>query len=99
MKNIESPHPALHYKMTLFITGATRLSLLAVEKVQAFCDEELEGNYDLEVVDLYRSPERAASAQVVAAPTLIRQKPFPKRMVIGSMVDRDNLRAAIKVIQ
>jgi circadian clock protein KaiB len=75
MESAQPAVPCLHYTMTLFITGATRLSLLAVEKVQAFCDEELTGMYDLEVVDLYRSPERAASAQVVAAPTLIRQNP------------------------
>lgn len=99
MKTVEPPQAEFHYAMTLYITGATRRSLIAVEKVQAFCDEELTGNYDLEVVDLYRSPERASSAQVIASPTLIRRMPSPKRVVIGSMADRDFLRAAIKVIQ
>ena len=71
----EFPPDALHYTMTLFVTGATRLSLLAVANVRDFCETELAGNYELEVVDLYRTPERARSAQVIAAPTLDRNQP------------------------
>ncbi len=86
------------YSMTLFVTGASRLSLQAVSRVREFCEEELAGNYDLEVVDLYRSPERAREAQVIAAPTLLRDNPTPVRRVIGDMSDRGRLRAAIKVV-
>jgi circadian clock protein KaiB len=85
------------YVMTLFVTGASRLALQAVSRVTAFCEAELAGNYDLEVVDLYRSPERAKTAQVIAAPTLLRDKPSPVRRVIGDMSDREKLKAAIKV--
>ena len=89
---------APRYAMTLFVTGASRLSLQAVARVREFCEEELRGNYDLEVIDLYRSPERAKEAQVIAAPTLLRDSPAPARRVIGDMSDRGKLRAAIKVI-
>ena len=44
----------------------------AVANVRKFCERELVGAYDLEVVDLYDSPERAQPANIVAAPTLIR---------------------------
>ena len=87
-----------HYTMTLFVTGASRLSLQAVSRVREFCEEELTGNYDLEVVDLYRAPERAKDAQIIAAPTLLRDNPTPVRRVIGDMSDRGRLRAAIKVV-
>ena len=43
----EFPPGALHYTMTLFVTGATRLSLLAVANVRDFCETELAGNYSL----------------------------------------------------
>jgi circadian clock protein KaiB len=85
------------YHMTLFVTGASHLALQAVSRVTAFCEEELAGNYDLEVVDLYRSPERAKTAQIIAAPTLLRDKPSPVCRVIGDMSNREKLRAAIKV--
>ncbi len=89
---------APRYAMTLFVTGASRLSLQAVSRVREFCEEELSGNYDLEVVDLYRAPERAREAQVIASPTLLREKPVPMRRVIGDMSDRGRLRAVIKVV-
>jgi circadian clock protein KaiB len=57
----------------------------------------LNGHYDLEVVDLYRTPERAKEAQVIASPTLLRDNPLPIRRVIGDMSNRGKLRAAIKV--
>jgi circadian clock protein KaiB len=84
--------------MTLYIAGASRRSLRAVDNVRDFCDRELTDHYDLEVVDLYRSPELARDAQIIAAPTLLRHEPSPPRRVIGDMSDRDRLRAAIKVI-
>jgi circadian clock protein KaiB len=87
-----------HYEMTLYVTGASRLSLLAVSRVRDFCEQELPGHYHLEVVDLYRSPERAKSAHVIAAPTLLREQPAPLRRVIGDMSDRARLSAAIKVV-
>ncbi len=96
MKNALQP-AELHYSMTLFVTGATRLSLLAIASVREFCEQELAGCYELEVVDLYREPERAKCAQIVAAPTLRRESPRPQRLLIGDMGDRDRLRAAIKV--
>ena len=88
----------VHYTMTLFVTGASRLSLQAVSRVREFCEEEFSGHYDLEVVDLYRAPERAMRAQIIASPTLIREEPAPTRRVIGDMSDRGRLRAAIKVV-
>ena len=87
-----------HYTMTLFVTGASRLSLQAVSRVREFCEEELSGNYDLEVVDLYRARNAQKQAQVIAAPTLLRDNPTPVRRVIGDMSDRARLRAAIKVV-
>jgi circadian clock protein KaiB len=85
------------YVMTLFITGITLHSGRALANVNEFCVRELAGHYDLEVVDLYRSPERARSDQVVAAPTLVRHEPKPVRRVIGDMSDRRRLSSAIKV--
>jgi circadian clock protein KaiB len=85
------------YMMTLYVAGASRRPLRAVDDVREFCDAELKNNYDLEVVDLYRSPDQAKIAQTIAAPALLRHKPRPVGRVIGDMSDRIRLRAAIKV--
>ena len=74
-------------KLGLFVTGATARSRHAIQNLSRFCDQHLDGPYELEVVDLYRAPERAREAQVVASPTLIRYFPEPRRIAIGDLSD------------
>jgi circadian clock protein KaiB len=97
MMDITTVPPPVKYRLTLYITGATARSLRAVENVHRFCEEQLPGQYELEIVDLYRAPERAGAAQIVAAPTLVRSQPSPARYAIGDMSNTANLHAAIKV--
>ena len=87
----------LRYGLTLFVTGATPRSMRAVANVRDFCDRELECAYDLDVVDLYQAPERAQPANVIVAPTLVRDHPKPVKLLIGDMSDTERLRAIVKV--
>jgi circadian clock protein KaiB len=89
-------HSTPSYRFSLFVTGATARSTRAVANVHAYCESELAGDYDLEVVDLYQAPERAKSDQVVAAPTLVRIEPKPERRIIGDMSDKRRLDGVIK---
>lgn len=85
-------------KIGLFVTGATPRSRRALYNLRRFCDENLANDsYELEVVDLYRTPERAREAQIVAAPTLVRFLPEPRRLAIGDLSDADALRAFLLV--
>lgn len=88
-------HP--RYGLTLFVTGATPRSMRAVANVRNFCERELQGAYDLEVVDLYDAPERAQPANIIVAPTLIRHDPKPVKLLIGDMSDTQRLNATIKI--
>lgn len=45
----------------------------------------MHGRYQLEIVDLYEEPERAAADQVVGIPTLIKQAPGAVRRLIGDL--------------
>ena len=85
------------YGLTLFITGATPRSMRAVANVRDFCERELTDSYDLEIVDLYEHPERAQPANVIAAPTLVRDRPKPMKLLVGDMADAERLIATIKV--
>jgi circadian clock protein KaiB len=87
--------PAPRYGLTLFVTGATPRSLRAVANVQEFCGRELEGRYDLEIVDLYQDPGRAQPANVIVAPTLIRYEPKPVKLLVGDMSDTRRLHTTI----
>jgi circadian clock protein KaiB len=76
------------YVLKLYVTGATRRSQRAITNVNSICGEYLKGRYDLEVVDIYQSPGSAKEADILAAPTLIKQLPPPVRRLIGDLSER-----------
>ena len=85
------------YSLKLYVTGMTPRSTQAVAAVKDVCEGLLDGNYDLEVVDLYAEPARAAEEQVLAAPTLVRQSPPPLRRLIGNLEDPERLRRGLEI--
>jgi circadian clock protein KaiB len=78
------------YLLRLYVTGSTRTSSRAIERVRSVCEEHLRGRYELEVIDIYQRPALAKDEQIIATPTLIRVLPAPLRRYIGdlSTVDR-----------
>ena len=85
------------YALKLYVTGMTPRSTQAVSAVKDVCQDLLDGDYDLEVVDLYADPGRAADEQVIAAPTLVRQSPPPVRRLIGNLADRERVRKGLQL--
>jgi circadian clock protein KaiB len=75
------------YCLRLFVTGATPRSARALRHLQRICERYLAGQYTLEVVDLFDHPEAAAEAQVIAAPTLVKDSPGPVRRLVGDLSD------------
>lgn len=73
------------YRLRLFVTGMTRTSARAIERVRAVCDTHLTQRYELEVVDIFQLPSRAREEQIIATPTLIKAYPLPLRRYIGDL--------------
>jgi len=59
-----------------------------VHNIKEICEQHLPGRYELLIVDLYQQPELARQEQIVASPTLVRQRPLPRRQLIGDLSDR-----------
>jgi circadian clock protein KaiB len=85
------------YVLTLFVTGASELSGRAIANVRALCEEHLVGRYTLEVVDVLRDPSMMSTYDIVAAPTLIKEWPLPKRMLVGDLSDTLRVLKALDV--
>jgi circadian clock protein KaiB len=79
------------YTLRLYVTGMTPRSLRAIENIKRVCEVSLKDRYSLEVVDIYRQPELAGQAQIIAAPTLIKALPLPLRRIIGDLSDREKV--------
>jgi circadian clock protein KaiB len=79
------------YILRLYVAGQTPKSVLAIANIKRICEEELQGQYDLEVIDLYQQPQLAQGEQIIALPTLIKRLPPPLRRIIGDMSDTERV--------
>jgi len=71
----------------------------AIANIRTFCDKYLKGNFDLEIVDIYKDPEAARDNQVVFSPSLIKEFPLPKRILIGDFGDIEKVSKALGIIK
>jgi len=85
------------YVLRLYIAGLSPRSTLAVERIRAICDRYLAGRCELTVIDLYLCPDEARRAQIVVAPTLVRQVPTPVRLFIGDMTDEKGILLGLNI--
>jgi circadian clock protein KaiB len=84
------------YRLRLYVTGASRSSLLAIANLKQFCHRYLHGRYELEVIDLYQQPELAVQEQLLVAPTLVKAYPPPTRRMIGTL---SNAREVMRLLE
>ena len=92
MKATEDPP---RWSLALYVSGASPHSAQALETVRRFCDEELPGQVELQVVDVADQPALAARDGIVAVPTLVKRRPAPPRQLVGDLTDVDRLRAGL----
>lgn len=85
------------YLLTLYITGSSPRAKVAIGNLQRICEQELEGQYELEIVDVLENPQRAEDEKILATPTLIKQLPLPLRRVIGDLSDKDKVLLGLEV--
>lgn len=79
------------YLLKLYVTGTSSRTAQAIENLRRICDQELQGRYELEIVDVLEHPQAAEDDRILATPTLIKQLPPPLRRVIGDLSDREKV--------
>ncbi len=77
--------------LRLYVAGQTPKSLLAFANLKKICEEYLEGQYTIEVVDLLENPTLARGDQILAIPTLVRKLPEPVRKIIGDLSNTERV--------
>lgn len=85
------------YLLTLYVTGSSPRSGIAIANLKRLCEQELKGEFDLEIVDVLEHPQRAEDEKILATPTLIKQLPPPLRRVIGDLSDREKVLLGLAV--
>lgn len=85
-----NPQRHVEYILRLYVTGGSPRSLKAIYNLKRFCEEHLQ-DYDLEVIDIYETPNAARDAQIIAVPTLVKELPAPLRRFVGDLSNKQKL--------
>lgn len=84
-------------RLVLYVAGQTPKSLAAISNLRRICEENLPGQYEVEVIDLKQNPRLAKEHSIVAIPTLVRELPVPIRKIIGDLSDKEQVLVNLKL--
>ncbi|MGK2951248.1 MAG: circadian clock KaiB family protein [Thiobacillus sp.] len=85
------------YILKLYVAGQSPKSVNAIANIKKICEENLLGQYELDVIDLYQQPQLAQGEQIIAVPTLIRKLPIPLRRIIGDMSNTERVLVGLDI--
>lgn len=83
--------------LQLYITGMSENSVRAIQNIKRFCDQYPKGHFDLEIIDIYKNPSVAEKEKIVFSPSLIRQFPLPKKILIGDLSDTNKVMLGLAI--
>ena len=96
-KPVQRTVTSSRYVLRLYIAGQTPKSVNAIANLKKICEENLQGRYELDVIDLYQQPQLAQGEQIIALPTLIRKLPPPLRRIIGDMSNTERVLVGLDI--
>src|SRR3954466_12524303 len=85
------------YVLKLYVTGSSPRTSVAIANLQRICEQELQGRYELQIIDVLENPQVAEDEKILATPTLIKQLPPPLRRVIGDLSDKEKVLFGLEV--
>ena len=83
--------------LQLYVSGMSPKSMEAIENIKQLCDEHLKDAFELEIIDIYKNPERAAEQHIIFSPSLIKQLPLPRKTLIGTLADTEKVIKALGI--
>jgi circadian clock protein KaiB len=85
------------YELTLFVSGASELSVRAIANARQLFDLHLPGRYTLSVIDVHEDPAALIENRILAAPTLVRSLPLPMRRLVGDLSQTERVLHALGI--
>jgi circadian clock protein KaiB len=85
------------WELRLYIAGKTSKSVKALTNLTKLCEQHLQGQYKIDVIDLLLQPQLAEGDQIFAIPTLVKKVPEPIRKIIGDLSDAEKVLAGLNI--
>ena len=86
------------WELRLDVAGQTSKSMVALSNLKKLCEEHLQGQYRIEVIDLLENPALAKGDQIFAIPTLVRKLPEPIKKIIGDLSNKERVLVGLNLI-
>lgn len=86
------------WELRLYVAGQTSKSMAAFSNLKKLCEEHLQGQYRIEVIDLLENPALAKGDQIFAIPTLVRKLPEPIKKIIGDLSNKERVLVGLNLI-
>ncbi|MES2775729.1 MAG: circadian clock KaiB family protein [Bacteroidota bacterium] len=83
--------------LQLYVSGMSPKSLEAIQNIKLLCDKYLEDAFELEIIDIYKNPDLATEQSIVFSPSLIKQLPLPKKVLIGTLKNSEKVIKALGI--
>jgi circadian clock protein KaiB len=87
------------WELRLYIAGQTPNSIAAIANLKKICEDQLQGKYRIEVIDLLKKPQLAKGDQIVAIPTLVRRLPPPVKKIVGNLSKTERALVGLDILR
>jgi circadian clock protein KaiB len=84
--------------LRLYVAGQTPKALTAYTNLKKICEDQLNGKYSIEIIDLLLNPQSGVEDQILALPTLVRKLPVPVRKIIGDLSDTERVLVGLDLL-
>ena len=82
-------------KLRLYVAGGAPNATQAIANLTAICTESLPGCHEIELVDVFREPERSLADGILMTPTLLRVAPLPVLKIVGTLSQKKRVLQAL----
>jgi circadian clock protein KaiB len=73
------------FRFRLYVAGNAPNSAQALANLTALCRMHLQDRHEIEVVDVFKDPQRALADGIFMTPMLIKLAPSPVQTIVGTL--------------
>jgi circadian clock protein KaiB len=83
------------FRFRLYVAGDAHNSTQALANLNAICRAHLPKRHHIEIVNVFREPDRALADGIFMTPTLVKLVPAPGQRIIGTLSQTQPLLSAL----
>lgn len=82
---MSGPYDGPPLELRLYVAGKTAISQRAAHNLERINRDHFNGQCQIEIVDIFATPQRALEDGILVTPTLIKLSPAPRVRIIGDL--------------